>query len=50
MKEKIKYLKTSLTFGTSSRQFIKNFSLFIKQCHRFVWSLEKIQKLKIQNL
>ena len=26
------------------------FSLFIKQCYRIAWSVEKIQKVKIQNL
>ena len=32
-------------------QFIKDFSLFIKQCYRIiVWSVEKIQSVKIQKL
>ena len=31
-------------------QFIEGFNLFIKQCRRIVWSVEKIQKVKIQNL
>ena len=26
------------------------FSLFIKQCYRIAWSVEKIQKVKIQKL
>ena len=36
MKEEIKSLKTSM--------FIKDFSLFIKQCYRIVWNIEKIRK------
>ena len=31
-------------------KFIKDFSLFIKQCYHTVWSVEKIQKVKIQKL
>ena len=27
-----------------------HFSLFVKQCYRIVWSVEKIQKLKTQKL
>ena len=30
------------------KKFIKDFSLFIKQCYRIAWSVEKIQKVKIQ--
>ena len=29
---------------------MEDFSLFIKQCYRIVWSIEKIQKVKIQKL
>ena len=29
---------------------MEDFNLFIKQCHSTVWSIEKIQKVKIQNL
>ena len=29
-------------------QFIEDFSLFIKQCYRIVWSVEKMEKVKIQ--
>ena len=32
------------------RRFIENHSVFIKQCYRIAWSVEKIQKLKIQKL
>ena len=32
------------------KQFIENFSLFIKQCYHTVWSVEKILKVKAQNL
>ena len=32
------------------KQFIENFSLFIKQCYHTVWSEEKILKVKAQNL
>ena len=31
-------------------QFIEDFSLFVKQCYLIVWSVEKIQKVKIQKL
>ena len=31
-------------------KFIEDFSLFIKQCYHIVWSVEKIQKVKIQML
>ena len=31
-------------------KFIEDFSLFIKQCYHIVWSVEKIQKVKIQKL
>ena len=30
------------------KQFIRDFSLFIKECYRIVWSVEKIQKVKTQ--
>ena len=30
--------------------FIKDFSIFIKQCYNIVWSEENIQKVKIQKL
>ena len=34
-----------------TRHFIKDFGLFTKQCYRIiVWSVEKLQKLKIQKL
>ena len=33
-----------------TRYFIKDFSLFMKQCFHFVWSVEIIKKAKIQNL
>ena len=29
---------------------MKDFTLFIKQCYRIVWSAEKIQKVKTQKL
>ena len=29
---------------------MEDFSLFIKQCYQFVWSVEKIQKVKIPKL
>ena len=33
------------------RQFMEEFSLFVKQFYRIiVWSVEKLQKLKIQKL
>ena len=32
------------------QKFIKDFSLFIKQCYCFARSAEKMQKVKIQNL
>ena len=32
------------------KQFMEYFSLFMKQCYRIVWSVEKIQKVKIQKL
>ena len=32
------------------KQLIKDFSLFIKQCCRFVWSVEKIQKIQTEKL
>ena len=32
------------------KQFIKDFSPFIKQCSQIVWSVEKIQKVKNQKL
>ena len=32
------------------KKFIKDFSLFIKECCYIVWSAEKLQKLKRQNL
>ena len=41
MKEEIQNLKT--------KKLIKEFSLFIKQCYHIVWSVEKIQKVKIQS-
>ena len=31
-------------------EFIEDFSLLIKQDYGIVWSVEKIQKVKIQNL
>ena len=31
-------------------QFIKDFSLFIKQCYHIVWSGEKIQKVNTKKL
>ena len=31
-------------------KFIEDFSLFIKQCYHIVWSVEKIQRIKIQKL
>ena len=31
-------------------KFIEDFSLFIKQYYHIVWSVEKIQKVKIQKL
>ena len=31
-------------------KFIEDFRLCIKQCYRIVWTVEKIQKLKIQKL
>ena len=34
MKEELKHLNT--------KQFIEDFSLFIKECHRIVWSIERI--------
>ena len=30
------------------KQFIRDFSLFIKECYRIVWSVEKIEKVKTQ--
>ena len=33
-----------------TQKFIKGFRLFIKQCYYIVWSLEKIQKVKVQKL
>ena len=41
MKEKIKNLKTQIVH--------RRFYLFIKQCYCIVWSVEVIQKVKIQN-
>ena len=41
MKEKIKNLKTQIVH--------QRFYLFIKQCYCIVWSVEVIQKVKIQN-
>ena len=32
------------------QKFIKDFSLFIKQRYHIVWSVEKMQKVKIQKL
>ena len=32
------------------KQFIEDLSLFTKQCYHIVWSVEKIQKVKIQKL
>ena len=31
-------------------KFIEDFSLFIKESYSIAWSVEKIQKIKIQNL
>ena len=31
-------------------KFIEDFSLFIKQSYSIAWSVEKIQKIKIQKL
>ena len=31
-----------------TQDFFEEFSLLIKQCHHIVWSIEKIQKVKIQ--
>ena len=31
-------------------KFIVDFSLFTKQCYRIVWSVQKIQKVRIQKL
>ena len=31
-------------------KLIEDFSQFMKQCYRIAWSVEKIQKVKIQNL
>ena len=31
-------------------KFVEYFSLFIKQCYRIVWNVEKIQKVKIQKV
>ena len=28
------------------KQFIENLSLFIKECYRIAWNVEKIQKVK----
>ena len=66
MKDKIKFLKTWLSFELSPRswrtkpcdrkvfdrtwKFIKDFSLFIRQSYRIAWSVQKIQKVKIQKL
>ena len=44
MKEKRKNSKTSWVFSW------KDFNLFIKQCYRIVWCVEKIKKVKIQKL
>ena len=30
------------------KQFIEDFTLLIKQCYHFVWSVEKMQKVKTQ--
>ena len=43
MKEEIKKFKVLI-------KFIEDFSLFTKQCYRTVWSTEKLQKVKIQQL
>ena len=32
------------------QKLIEGFSLFIKECYRIVWSVEKIQKVKIEKL
>ena len=41
MKEELKKIKDLI-------KFIEDFSLFLKQCYYSVWSVEKIQKVKIQ--
>ena len=55
MKEEIKNLKTYLIARVvkvfdRKREFIEDFILFTKQCYRIAWSVEKIQKVKIQEL
>ena len=42
MKEEIKKYRL--------HQYIKDFSLFIKQCYLILWSAEKIQEVKTQSL
>ena len=50
MKEEIKKLKTLSDLAWVAkvferrRKFIEDFSLFVKQCYRIVWNLEKIQR------
>ena len=50
MKEEIKNLACVAKVSDCTRQFIKNFSLFIKQCYLIVGSVEKILKVKTQEL
>ena len=46
--KKIKYFNCPLDLAT--RQFIIDFRLFIKQCYRIAWRVEKKQKVRIQKL
>ena len=50
MKEKIKNVRLNCLSDLATRQFIKNFSLFMTMLSYSLKCKKKIQKVKIQNL
>ena len=46
----MKWKKKSKLEDLAMPKFIDNFGLFVKQCCCIVWSVEKMQKVKIQKL
>ena len=50
MKEEIKNVNNYLSLGLRSRQFIEDFSIFIKQCYHIVESVDKNTESKNPNI
>ena len=43
-------IKKNKSMNLKFHKLIKTFNIFIKQCHCIIWSIEKVHKLKTQNL